>query len=79
MYQKGLGVSPDPEQALSYYRLAAGQGHKLAEDNLERYAEEFAALPPADDGHDHGEEEPALAEGLTPKPPKTAQKISNIF
>jgi TPR repeat protein len=34
MYESGKGVSQDYKQAVKWYRLAAGQGHAGAQNNL---------------------------------------------
>ena len=36
MYNYGLGVSQDYDEAIRWYRLAADQGYKHARKNLER-------------------------------------------
>jgi TPR repeat protein len=81
MYENGLGVEADPDQALNYYRMAAEQRHKLAEDNLDRLEEKLAASTPEPRRRDDGEAvtDTGGAEGLTPKAPRTASKISNAL
>jgi TPR repeat protein len=36
MYQDGLGVSQDDEEAVNWYRKAAEQGHKVAKLRLDK-------------------------------------------
>lgn len=34
MYESGMGVQPNPEASVKWYRLAAEQGHPIAQNNL---------------------------------------------
>jgi TPR repeat protein len=36
LYERGLGVSKDPDEAAKWYRKAAEQGHDRAKEALER-------------------------------------------
>jgi TPR repeat protein len=40
MYEKGQGVTKDYAQAIKLYTLAAGKGHKGAQENLARLKNE---------------------------------------
>jgi uncharacterized protein len=49
MYEKGLGVPKDYQQAAAWFRKAADQGYAIAQNNLgEMYANGALGLPPSD-------------------------------
>ena len=45
MYERGMGVTPDPDQALKYYREASRLGCREASTNVQRMAYRMKSVP----------------------------------